>query len=211
MKRIRRVLGNRNKRPTPEINIKELVKKKRRSKRQRWDAILSRLPINRPLVGAEIGVLNGNTAFRILRARPLLVHYMIDPWTVPKKDSSYFNSDENAIKSSMAHEAAYNKTLKRVEFAGGRAIIMRMFSHEAAQKIKDGSLDFVFVDGDHTYLGVSKDLKLWINKLKKGGWIGGHDYDHPKLPGVKKAVDEFFEGYTEQIELDDNRTWFVRF
>lgn len=207
MKRIRRVLGRRRKLIQPGTKPNILYKDRKNSKRKRWDAILDRLPNNVPLIGAEIGVLNGNTSFRILGARPLLIHYMIDPWIAPEKGSSYLLSgDDNALKPARAHEGAYKKTLKRVEFAGCRAVIMRMFSHEAVLKIKDASLDFVFIDGDHSYAGVKKDIKLWLPKVKKGGWIGGHDYNHPRLPGVKKAVDEAFNN----LELDDNRTWFVR-
>ena len=214
MKRIRRILGNRNRTNVkPEVNLNELFKKNKKKKRgknrKRWDAVLSRLPKGIPLLGAEIGVLNGNTAFRILGERPLLTHYMIDPWIAPEKESSYFKSgDDNALKPAQAHEGAYQKTLKRVEFAGERAIIMRMFSNQAAKKIKDDSLDFVFIDGDHSYTGVSTDIKLWLSKVKKGGFISGHDYFHPRLPGVKKAVDEAFD--KSRIELDDNRTWFVK-
>lgn len=217
MKNIRRIIGRRKNLNAPEVNIKTVLqsrnkKKKKKSggsKRKRWDAILSRLPNNIPLLGAEIGVLNGNTAFRILEKRPLLTHYMIDPWIAPKKDSSYWKSaDDNARKPAQAHEGAYKKTLDRVRFAGKRAIIMRMFSHQAVKKIKDKSLDFVFIDGDHSYDGVSKDIKMWLPKVKKDGWIGGHDLNHPRLPGVSKAV---YEAFDENIvEKDDNRTWFVR-
>lgn len=187
--------------------IKRTVRKNK--KRKRWDAILSRLPNNVKLIGAEIGVLNGNTSFRILGARKLLTLYMIDPWVAPKPGSSYFKSgDDNALKPAKAHEAAYKKTVERVIFAGNRAIIMRMFSKEAAREIKDSSLDFVFIDGNHSYDGVSKDIKLWLPKIKKGGFIAFHDYNHPRLPGVKKAIDEIFN--KNKLELDDNRTCFVR-
>ena len=208
MRRIRGMVGQRNK-LNPQGLIFPTEFKRNKNKRQRWDAILSRLPNNVKLIGAEIGVLNGNTSFRILGARKLLTLYMIDPWIAPVKGSSYFISgDDNARKPAQAHEAAYRKTLRRVDFAGSRAKIMRMFSHEAAPEIKNGSLDFVFIDGDHSYEGNSKDIKLWLPKVKKGGFISGHDYNHPRLPGVKKAVDEAFS--KNRIELDDNRTWFVR-
>jgi hypothetical protein len=215
MKNIRRILGNRRKANNkPEVNLAGLFKKRKSKgvKRKRWDAILDRLPNNIPLLGAEIGVLNGNTSHRILGARLLLKLYMVDPWIAPEKESSYFKSgDDNALKPAQEHDKAYRLTLKRVAFAGDRAIIMKMFSHEAEPKIEDGSLDFVFIDGDHSYIGVSKDIKSWLPKVKKGGWIGGHDYHHEtrsNLQGVTIAVDEVFT--KSEIEIDDNHTWFVR-
>jgi len=191
------------------------IKPKKYKKRQRWDAILDRLPKDVHLVGAEIGVLNGNTAHRILLARPLLKHIMIDPWCVPEKGSSYDSAgkagDTNASKPQKEHEKAYQKTKGLVAFAGNRAVIMRMMSHEAVPKIEDNSLDFAFIDGDHSYEGTSLDIKLWLPKVKKGGWIGGHDYKHesrPDLHGVDKAVEEAF--VKKDIETDDNHTWFVK-
>ena len=51
-------------------------------------------------------------------------------------------------------------------------------------------LDFVFIDGAHLYEDVLADIKAWKRKVKKGGYIGGHDYDNPN---VKRAVDEVFK------------------
>lgn len=190
---------------SPKRPIPPVLKKYK--KRQRWDAILDRLPQGEHLVGAEIGVLNANTASRILRERPLLKHFMIDPWCVPDKGSSYEESaDTNALKSADEHEKAYQKTLALTNFAGARAVVMRMMSHEAVTEFEDESLDFVFIDGDHSYDGVKLDIKLWLPKVKKGGWIGFHDYDHPRLPGVKQAIDEAFD--IKVLQFDDNRTAF---
>ena len=176
-------------------------------KPRRWNAILRRLPSGVKMLGAEVGVLNANTSMRILQARPLLTLIMIDPWEVPAAGSSYaLEADTSAQKSQAAHDAAYKKTRDRVKFAGKRAVIHKAYSADIAPSIKDKSLDFVFIDGDHSYEGCSADIKLWLPKVKPGGFISGHDYQHSKLPGVTKAVDEVFS----DIELDENRTWFKR-
>jgi len=57
-------------------------------------------------------------------------------------------------------------------------------------QIPHGSLDAVFLDGDHSYEAVSRDLPFWFEKLKKGGWLLGDDYQSCH-PGTTKAVDEF--------------------
>lgn len=180
-------------------------------KRMRWNAILDRLPKKGKIKGAEIGVLNGNTAGRILRERQNLILIMIDPWKVPDENSSYWKSaDKNARKAQREHEAAYKNTLRVTAHAGKRAQIMRMTSEKAAPQIKDHSLDFVFIDGDHSYEGTKKDIQLWTCKVKPGGFICGHDYMHEKRPdlaGVTKAWNEAFPG---KIEKDSNHTCFVR-
>ena len=178
-------------------------------KGKRWDAILRRLPEGKELIGAEIGVWQGKTSCRLLQARPKLILYLIDPWTVPGKNSSYYKSgDDNALKNQKQHEKDYRTTMKKVKFAGSRAKILKMSSQQAAEMIKDKSLDFVFIDGDHSYAGVKLDIILWTSKIKKGGFMAGHDLNHPRLPGVSKAVYEIFD--KKEVVKDVNRTWFIK-
>ena len=61
-------------------------------------------------------------------------------------------------------------------------------SEEGSKLFKDGSFDFVYIDGNHIYEFVKLDLKCWVPKVKRPGWIGGHDYQHKRAPGVKPAV-----------------------
>ena len=75
----------------------------------------------------------------------------------------------------------------------------KMTSEEGAKKFEDESVQFVYIDALHTYDGVKKDLKLWYPKIKKGGFISGHDYDSKHHPGVKIAVDEFLGGVNERF------------
>jgi predicted O-methyltransferase YrrM len=64
-------------------------------------------------------------------------------------------------------------------------------SWNAPQKFDDGSLDFVFIDADHVYENVKKDILAWMPKIKKGGIIAGHDFVNIH-PGVIQAVCEIF-------------------
>ena len=75
-------------------------------------------------------------------------------------------------------------------------------SIEASQLFDDNSLAGVFIDANHTYEEVKKDLGAWYPKIKKGGWITGHDY----INGVKKAVDDFFS-YNKNPKSYKNCNW----
>jgi predicted O-methyltransferase YrrM len=62
-------------------------------------------------------------------------------------------------------------------------------SKVASKKFANESLDVVFIDLTHTYEAVKEDIKLWLPKVKKGGFIAGDDY-HEHWKGVIQAVDE---------------------
>lgn len=63
---------------------------------------------------------------------------------------------------------------------------------EKARGILGGmELDFLFIDGDHSYGGVRKDFELYSALVKKGGIIAFHDIAaHPKESGCE--VDRFW-------------------
>jgi hypothetical protein len=66
---------------------------------------------------------------------------------------------------------------------------IRKTSDEAHSELKNEFYDFVYIDGLHTYDQVKKDIANYLPKIKKGGYIGGHDY-HPVWQGVMNAIDE---------------------
>lgn len=175
---------------------------------RRWDEILKRIPKDKKIIGAEIGILKGYNAREIIRNRPLITHIMVDPWDGNNKDDSYIKSQSDDSKEDQAFfDRCYNIAMIRIDNWKERANVMRMKSIEAAKCIDDNSLDYVFIDADHSYEGVKRDIKTWLPKVKIGGWIGGHDYD-PRFAGVMKAVDEAFLGI--EIEFGGDMTWFIR-
>lgn len=62
-------------------------------------------------------------------------------------------------------------------------------------------LDLLFIDGDHTFDGVWKDLNIWGPKVKKGGLVLLHDADTPSFPGVRNAIDIYCDGQGLKHEL----------
>lgn len=80
---------------------------------------------------------------------------------------------------------------------------------EFAKKIPDSSLNFVYVDADHSYEHVSKTLPLWSRKLVPGGILGGHDYTEEFWPGVVRAVNEFREERKAGLEIFHDCSWLL--
>lgn len=79
---------------------------------------------------------------------------------------------------------------------------IRGASWEVAAQFEDQSIDFVFIDADHIYEHVRKDVLAWLPKVKPGGIIAGHDYNPPHE--VKRAVDEIFGDRVIPVPSDDN-------
>jgi hypothetical protein len=66
-------------------------------------------------------------------------------------------------------------------------------SLDAAREIKDNSLDFVYIDGEHSYVYVMLDIIVWNRKVKPGGIVSGHDYHFVKTNKfkVEDAVNDY--------------------
>lgn len=74
-------------------------------------------------------------------------------------------------------------------------------SQEVALEFFAIGINFVYIDGDHSYEGVCTDITSWLPKIIDDGIIGGHDYG--REPGVKPAVDKFF-GSPDKIFCDSS-------
>ena len=182
-------------------------------KRQRWDAILDHIPADRPILGAEVGVCEARLSKILLAARPLLSLHLIDRWRAPAPEDSYASSGAAMAawpqsRYDEAYQTAQDRMLPYV--ITGRAKILKMISIEAARRYQSGYFDFVFLDADHGFQGVTCDLIAWHHRVKPGGLICGHDYGRPDQGEVKRAVDEYFEGASGKIETGDAWTWFFR-
>jgi predicted O-methyltransferase YrrM len=67
--------------------------------------------------------------------------------------------------------------------------LIKKTSDEAVTELIDELFDFIYIDGIHTYEQVNKDIENYKPLIKKGGFIGGHDY-HPVWKGVVQSINE---------------------
>lgn len=133
-----------------------------------WIKILKYLQVRRM---AEIGVYKGDFASEILsHCNTIETYYAIDPWRYLEDWNKPMN------KNNDFFDRCYKETITKTKFAGERVKILRGKTDEVADKIQDNSLDFIYIDGDHTLKGVTIDLNIAYLKLQKGGIIGGDDF-----------------------------------
>src|SRR3990167_9603367 len=90
---------------------------------------------------------------------------------------------------------AYFEEAKKTLAPFPKCTILRETSMGALKYFADDSLDFVFVDGNHEYEEVYKDITEWTKKVKKGGIMVGHDYikDDFRKYGIIEAVNQYVE------------------
>jgi len=164
-------------------------------------------------IGAEIGVWMGNTSSQFLKKR-LKKLYMVDPYSVePYKENSEMSYQEWLAKyqpmtgefSEAGFQKFYEKIWKHMKdkFGSLKEVELRRetsddFFENYLVSLGHGNsemLDWIYIDGDHSYEQCLKDLKYSKEIVKPGGYIIRDDYGWPekkkKKPGVTKAVNEF--------------------
>lgn len=131
---------------------------------------------------AEIGVYRGEFAAELLRKCPRIeTYYMVDPW----RHLDDWNKPAN--QSDHQFHEFLEETTRRTEFAACKRVILRGKTTEVIEKIPDDSLDFAYIDADHTLHGICIDLIRTWPKVRQGGWIGGDDFiptmwqQHPRF------------------------------
>lgn len=183
---------------------------------RRGGEVLKRLQGVVSPIGVEVGVYRGALSACVLRERKDLMWFMVDPWSRPSPDSSYAKSgDSVSMLSDDEFEDVYRDARDRVSFAGCRAQIVRTDSVTQASMMGGTEPDIVFIDADHSDESVTADVKAWWPVVKRGGWLGGHDWRTPgKVNGyhVGPAVTAALEsmGVEPDIELGVDRTWWIR-
>jgi len=133
-------------------------------------------------IGAEIGCHRGATTSALLRRNPDLKLIAVDLWA----DSGSVQYKDWNFKSSKSSFDA------RVRLYTQRVIVLQGLSWEMAEKVNDNSLDFVFIDADHEYESVVKDIKAWTPKVKDDGFVTGHD---THFKGVYEAINELIPNW----------------
>lgn len=139
-------------------------------------------------VFVEIGAWKGKSAAymgeRIKDTGKNIKYYVIDHFK-GNRDSDLHKNDEDIINKTL-----YKTFLKNIDPLIDYINVIKCSSNQGCIMFNNRSIDFLFIDGTHTYRAVKKDIKLWLPKVKK--IIAGHDY---YLTGVNRAVNELIPNH----------------
>lgn len=145
---------------------------------------------------AEVGIGYGFHAKEILDNTNVEKLYLIDPSRPYPNDA--FSTD---VTSNGGFEDLVRNIKVHLKEKEDRYTWFRTPSLEITnEQIPDESLDAVFLDADHSYQQVIRDLPFWWKKIKKGGFLLGDDYMSCH-PGCKRAVDDFTKKNKLKIEF----------
>ncbi len=157
--------------------------------------------LGKDLVGVEIGVFKGENAFEMLKSMPIKLLYLVDRYIFDETYKLSWTKDMLPIK---------REAFDRLEKFKERKEWILKDSLDAAPEIPD-ELDFVYIDGNHTYPYVKADIENFWPKIKKGGVLSGHDYSKLKgKVGVKQAVNEFVENNDLHLHREKSDWWIVK-
>lgn len=166
-------------------------------------ALIERMPPNSVCV--ELGVDRGDFSRRILKYADPKKLCLVDAW---------------ASTSSRERLARVVETRFQAEIASGKVQVFRNNSIAVADFFDESSLDWIYIDTDHSYETTKKELYAYHKKIKPGGYICGHDYCQGNWVrgykyGVVEAVHEFcVEQFWELIfvtvDFTENQSFAIR-
>jgi predicted O-methyltransferase YrrM len=140
----------------------------RSSRVELWVTFLRRIQACRV---AELGVYRGEFAAQLLEGCPSIErYYMIDPW----RHLGDWNKPAN--RNDESFERIFAEAMRRTQPHEQRRVVLRGRTAAVIDRIPNASLDFAYVDGDHTLRGITIDLMRAHDKVRPGGWIAGDDF-----------------------------------
>lgn len=160
--------------------------------------------------GVEVGVQKAEYSKYLLDNTELFIH-LVDIWT---HQAGYWDPANVSTEEQENYMKIAIKTLRGYE---NRYKIIRKFSVDAAKDFEDGSLDFVYLDAQHTWAACTEDLNAWYPKVRSGGLMSGHDFlnaygdvPHKMVYEVETAVREFIvdKNITLYVTLEAWPTWY---
>ena len=173
--------------PEEAINDIRALKIPRHRRRRIWKPFMEKYNCQ---VICEVGVQEGKHFNLLIQHHPkvaVAVDSWIDSGIVSRNASLYSQEALDRQFDNLNKLAKENPSLK----------VIRKYSFEAVNDFPNNYFDFVYIDADHTYQAVLRDLQDWYPKVKKGGFLAGDDYKNVRKIksgikfGVIQAVNEF--------------------
>lgn len=164
-------------------------------------------------VGAELGVCRGSNAVQLFfRTKPSVL-FLVDKWEKIKDGKWCGIVAGPKGRNPNLWLGDYEESIREIfekEISQGKVLVNKESSIKFLSSLQDNSLDWVYIDTDHRYQTISKEIDISIKKVRKDGYIMGHDYfANPAMWGtsVIRAVNERIQTGDIKMEAISNEVW----
>lgn len=160
--------------------------------------------------GIEVGVRTGTFSKALLHKFPFLRMTLVDPYAPYLDVGNYQYTQE--MQDKIKEEARANLLPYAKLPTGNKERIKFLYqdSAEAAKSVAEESVDFVYIDANHEYSHVLADIKTWWPKVRKGGFLCGHDFS---MADVTRAITEAVDADSVVTHIygvtGDADSWFI--
>ena len=143
---------------TLDINELEKIDKESNSRSDLWINFINKYQLKNIV---EVGVWKAKFASVILKDCDCINKYfLVDPWEKLPMWNKPFNVQQEKF------DKVYEEALQNVSFASEKIVVLRGETKKAAEEIDDKTIDFAYIDGDHTLRGITIDLIKILPKIK---------------------------------------------
>jgi hypothetical protein len=131
----------------------------------------------------ELGSWKGKSAafmgVEIINSKKTITMSCVDLWS---------NTLRVYPKQTLYGDALYQLFLANISPVAEVIRVLRADTARAADVFPDKSVQFVFIDADHSYKGCHRDISAWLPKVADGGILAGHDYAW--TTGIRSAMED---------------------
>ncbi len=142
----------------------------------------------------EVGVASGNHAKEMMQVLNPKLFYLVDCYRKKK--------GEQLDRRTMAYKAV----IENIKF-DNRFKLIEDFSHIACKQVPN-ELDLAYIDAEHDYDNVKRDIACWYPKVRTGGVLCGHDWAER---GVRTAVQQAFPIINPSTPKEKRVGWGLEF
>jgi len=158
------------------------------------DFLLSKF--NTESIGVEIGVWKGEFSKKILELVHPKMLYLCDPWEfMPEYADRWYGG--TAAKSNQDMQDIYDNILNEFDHLDNVEVI-KDYSNNLLKYIQPNSLDWTYIDGNHSHEFVLQDLNISLELVKTNGMITGDDFERGNE--IESAILEFAKNNQSVIQ-----------
>ncbi len=161
---------------------------------------------DKPITYCEIGVHKGDNVLDVNNRLNVQNSYLIDMYEEYKEYPNVRLDEKVVILTKELQDEAFKIAKENLE--PFRVTWILKYSDKAIEDLPD-NIDFIYIDGNHDYEYVKKDIELYWKKVSDKGILAGHDF-MGRFNGVVNAVSEFSHKNKLHIYSDNYDWWFIK-